>query len=547
MGPEINIEPIRALEKQIEEGSGDVIELKRARNSLLNISTRVPPELLGKIFAWVVAREQDYSLFIANIFSNGLERGSHNFLLVCHHWFEVASSTPELWGFWGYTLKDWNKRCCHTVAAPVDLWLDGFRSDVGVLSAPLRDAIRDRAMQDKIRQIHLANDDIDLLASIFSSLTPDVEGVQEKHIESIGLWTKIVPLEFSNFFTCLRLQELRNLWIHGNLGMPLWDHLPSQTARLTSLSLDLTYPSPPPSTSQLISIVVSNPGLQNLALANAALPHDVNGLGVQVPLHHLRSILLEGDASRVFGLLERLEFPAMMDLVILRISNFTTEDIFQTLGPRMQDHFQRDPRFQNRPGVAVFPSLVDVYAGPIDDNLTQLSKYPLTSLHPRFIASLIGPRNQIMEKMTLDLMAFVPREHVVHLEVADHIDLPEDLLVEMPNIETLWLSYPRFSYQFLQPDPDGPHADMKLLPSLQFLHLKKVATNDDGWKLLKKYLIHQTSGSQAISLWVSGYSRMSSGIERKIQRLVKTYNYCPLPNTNSGYQRKDRGNRLRGG
>ena len=96
MGPETNIESIRALEKQIEEGSGDVIELKRARNSLLNISTRVPPEILGKIFAWVVAREQDYSLFIANIFSNGLERGSHDFLLVCHYWFEVASSSSGL-------------------------------------------------------------------------------------------------------------------------------------------------------------------------------------------------------------------------------------------------------------------------------------------------------------------------------------------------------------------------------------------------------------------------------------------------------------------
>ena len=46
MGPEANIDLIRVLEKQIEEGNGDIIKLKRDRNSLLNISTRVPPEIL---------------------------------------------------------------------------------------------------------------------------------------------------------------------------------------------------------------------------------------------------------------------------------------------------------------------------------------------------------------------------------------------------------------------------------------------------------------------------------------------------------------------
>ena len=43
---------VRDLEKQIEEGTGDLIQLKRTRNSLLNISTRVPPEILGAIFSW---------------------------------------------------------------------------------------------------------------------------------------------------------------------------------------------------------------------------------------------------------------------------------------------------------------------------------------------------------------------------------------------------------------------------------------------------------------------------------------------------------------
>ena len=90
MGQEVNIGLIMALERRIEDGEGDIIKLKRARNSLLNISTRMPPEILGIIFAWIVTREQDDSVFSTAHFA-GLEKGSHNFLLVCHRWLEAAS------------------------------------------------------------------------------------------------------------------------------------------------------------------------------------------------------------------------------------------------------------------------------------------------------------------------------------------------------------------------------------------------------------------------------------------------------------------------
>ena len=73
MGPEINIDSILALEKQIEEGTGDVIRLKRTRNSLLNISMHVPPEILGYIFLRNVTPVDRFG---------GLQRGSYNFLLV---------------------------------------------------------------------------------------------------------------------------------------------------------------------------------------------------------------------------------------------------------------------------------------------------------------------------------------------------------------------------------------------------------------------------------------------------------------------------------
>jgi len=76
-----------ALEKQIEEGDGDIIKLKRARNSFI-ISVRVPPEILGKIFVWRVLRNTG-GPGCWNDFC-GLEKGTYDFPLVCHRWFEVA-------------------------------------------------------------------------------------------------------------------------------------------------------------------------------------------------------------------------------------------------------------------------------------------------------------------------------------------------------------------------------------------------------------------------------------------------------------------------
>jgi len=115
---EINLDSILALEKQIEGHEGHeqtIIQLKRTRNSLLNVSTLLPPEILGGIFRCNVIPDGDF---------NGLPNGSYNFLLVCHHWLEVASCTPELWSFWGNSARDWEHRHSRCRTTPLDLVLE---------------------------------------------------------------------------------------------------------------------------------------------------------------------------------------------------------------------------------------------------------------------------------------------------------------------------------------------------------------------------------------------------------------------------------------
>ena len=528
MGPEINIELIKNLEKQIREGTGDVIKLKRTRNSLLNVSVRVPPEILADIFTWVVVREEKFFQYpLAKHFA-GVGRGFYNFLLVCHHWFEVASHTPELWSFWGRTLQEWERRHHRISTAPVDLILDSWPNHPrDVLSARLRDALKDLSTQNKIRQIHLTGDNLELLTCILSSLSLNTEGIQERFVESIVLSTRTLP-ELSNFFARSRLPKLRYLRVEGMIKTPLWDHLAPQTTRLTTLSLQLTEPSLHPTASQLLSILASNPNLQELELYDAALPDEVGGSGLQVPLPHLRSIDLWGEFHRVFRLLHRLELPETLDHISLRMGDSTMDDILQTLTPYMRNHFQRDIRFQDRLEVHISGFLdqrIGIDVGRVGDSPERMFRSEGVSPSVGFSTSITGPL-QATDKLCIDLMALIPQARVVSFKTFHSIQVPEEVLVAMPNIETLWLYGLTLPGGFPPPNPDGPRPDAKLLPSLRHLCLTDICANETSWAPLTRFLARQTSDGQPVEFRLSGdSSRMPRGVAKEIRDLVDVFSY----------------------
>ena len=534
MGRETNIHSIRALDKQIAEGEGDIIKLKRARNSLLNISTRVPPEILGYIFAWSLAREAAHTLYSLSHF-DGIRKGSYNFLLVCHHWFEVASRTPELWCFWGNTLKDWKKRYRRSGTAPLDLVLDGDRCDPGEpFDGTLQGAIADRVMQDAIRQVHLGSHDGDILTSIISSLTPDDEGGRNEKIESIILRSRgSPPVDVSKFFARSKLSKLRMLDLSGNLQILSWDHLASRTTLLTTLSLNITEfsPSISPTASQLFSILASNPNLRQLMLSDIALPPDDDGSTFQVPLRDLNILSLTGDFRRLFSLLRRLILPGALDSVFITGFDCTVEDVLQTLGPYIRNHFQRDARFQDRLGVCSFSS-----PGSISISVNAVCTHAIAPApKPPFVAFTVVLADlppDPPEQLFIDLVTIIPRDHVVsfNANAAHHAKPPEELFFMMPNIETLYLSEVEVSKGFLRPSPDGPHANEKLLPSLRYLHLEDVTLDDGGWDRLTEYLVHQTSDKQIVSLEVFGDSPyMPQEMVDEIKSLVEEFTYEQRP------------------
>jgi hypothetical protein len=132
------------------------------------------------------------------------------------------------------------------------------------------------------------------------------------------------------------------------------------------------------------------------------------------------------------------------------------------------------------------------------------------------------------KKLCTDVLALLPQDSIVSLQM-DH-SVTEETAVAMPNLETLYLAHTVVSDGFLLPDPNGPNADKKLLPSLRKLYLEAVKVEDDSWDPLVVYLSHQASGDQAISLEVFGLGvHVCSKVLGRMVGLVKHLRYNPDP------------------
>jgi hypothetical protein len=89
------------------------------------------------------------------------------------------------------------------------------------------------------------------------------------------------------------------------------------------------------------------------------------------------------------------------------------------------------------------------------------------------------PHPDVRKQLIIDPFAAIPREHVVSFNASLRTEMPlEELLLMMQKIERLFVYDVKLSKGFLQPNPDGPFAHAKLLPSLRSLDLKVVTLGD---------------------------------------------------------------------
>jgi len=523
MDRETNLDSILVLEKRIEEHRGHegiVIQLKRARNSLLNVSTLLPPEILGSVFCWNAVPDGDFG---------GLPKGSYNFLLVCHHWFKVASCTPGLWSFWGNSVEDWTHRYARCGTSPLDLVLDlDSQYSHLELNDQLRGALRDRATRDAIQQIHLRVHlgGQPILSSIISSIVVEGEGTQLKCVESLRVQNNDGPyVDVSAFFSRYRLPKLRDLRLSG-CNISSWDLLKPQTTVLTTLELTARGVSPFPTMCQLLSILASNPLLQrvvsfcnrdtNIAISDEHLS--------QVPLRRLKRLHLTGDSCTTFQLLHRLELPDKMDNLTLYLYEFSPLDLSQNLGPYFGNRLRRHGGFPGG-GLGLFvhhdPTFFSIRVGDIykGDDLSEAGLFAEI-----YAATSTQLQVEEADRLCFDLVSTIPWEQVVGLQTTLPVLRSEKLCVRMCNLTCLRLVAVDLSMCFLDPEVCGPHTFGELLPGLDSIVVAWPTLSGGDWSPLTNFLSRRAVVGNMVSfLGFTDHPHMGEDVVESIRRTVKVF------------------------
>ena len=303
---EVNARAIQNLETQIQHPGKETIRLKRLRNSLLNVSIYLPPETLGYIFWWNV---------VSGVSPTGrISRNTFNFLLVCRYWFDVATSTPSLWAFWGTSLRECVAFHPYSGAVPLYLNLVDVNSD-----REIRDAsgvLQDCNVQRRIRHFHV-NTSPKTLTKILSLMSTPQPSSSHCQIQSLvliveGPWNNERPEELPDvtaFFDSHSFPELRFLRLRGcDVG---WESLILRTSELTHLFIHAHDRSTNPSVLELASLLARNSALEEIDLSLEISPTPFDSfpdMSISILLPHLRRLAVHGNVSGHAQLLNLLRF-----------------------------------------------------------------------------------------------------------------------------------------------------------------------------------------------------------------------------------------------
>ena len=519
---ETNIDSIRALDKEICRQEEVTIKLKRTRNSLLNVNT-LPLEVLCEIFRWNIIPESDFGV---------LRDRSHNFLLVCHHWFEVASGIPDLWSFWGNTPKDWARWHPHSKTAPLDLVLNAPSYNDEYLDEVLVGVLRDRASRNLIRLVHLNSKNQTILKSVLASLTLEDGEVQSNRMESLILCNSslALPIDVSNFFAGYRFPRLKRLEFDSIISS--WGYLISRTGALTDLSLNFWQPSPNPTISQFLSILKSNPLLQKIKISWGRVFNGSRGgdgdddiSSSRVKLDHLKRLELAGNLRHILRLLDRLDHPVISDVLAITLYGCTVTEISQTIEPYFLKHRQTRDRPQGVLGLHILNDYekVELSVGSVarmDPGLVQMENILALTVH----LDRASPTRMEADAI-LKLIAHLPREEFVYFQALDKTDAMGNLYASFPNLETLHL-VGHLPALFPKHDSGG---DEGILPVLKNLSLESLTMNKDGWRPLTTFLAgRKSSGKRLGTLRIFNSGHMCSEVKESVKGAVQDFDTADL-------------------
>ena len=414
---------------------------------------------------------------------------------------------------------------CHRRSGtiPLDLVLD-VEDDDGYFNVTLGNVLRDRAIRDTIRRVHLKSRDSKFLGSIISPLItkePRSAGVESLILrdESGGL-----AVDISEFIAHHSFPKLQHLELF-NCRVSSWDLIKLRAPVLTILDLYLRdpWPSSNPTTSQVLSILASYPTLQKVSLSWYEDPDDDDGdPSLRVSLPQLKELKLDGDAHDVFDLLDRLDHPGRMDRLDIAIKPCEIEDISQFIGPYLRAYLQHRGGSQSGLGLRlVFPYMnviaLDIGdAGGIDFHTPVPARVdPFITIYMKLDVMYGG---DLLKEANLDLIAHTPRGDIVYFQTYNEHATMGEISAQLPNLWGLQFEDSPLGLAFPKPNLDE---DGEIYPSLEYVLLDGLSTTD--WSPLTTFLDRRASSGNRLHTLVATSCRIPplvwSGLEDVVQEL----------------------------
>jgi len=133
-------------------------------------------------------------------------------------------------------------------------------------------------------------------------------------------------VDISDFFAHYHFPRLQRLEFY-NCMISSWNLITSRIATLTILDLDFFTIEPTPTTSQVLSILASNPTLRKVAFSVDVTSADDGDVTPppRVPLRHLKELKLDGHLQGIFGILDRLDLPRDVDILDITLDECAVE------------------------------------------------------------------------------------------------------------------------------------------------------------------------------------------------------------------------------
>ena len=346
----------------------------------------------------------------------------------------------------------------------MDLVLNGFL--VGGPSAPLdpsiRDALREHGEHDLVNSVQLWNERPSVLEEVLAALTPNEAVVRKSSIGTIAL--RLV--DASSFMSRVRFPKLTYLRLSTGSHVTDWERVGQLTTALTTLALTFeNYGIPTlPTIAQLLSLLASNPGLQDISLYRLRTSHTAfSSPSTCVPMRNLQRLSVDSELRSMSEVIKRVAYPNNIEHISITAVKCGVDSILTTLGGLARDHFLREGRAVGEQGISLqcFPKL----------NSLQVSSYlasddqPGPSSFSRFTANLrhLVPRDEFIQPCT-DFVLNVPGEEVVFFRGELEMDIIRRVVPTMPNITDLYLVGVQLQPGFLQPEHIA--LTQKFLPSL---------------------------------------------------------------------------------